>query len=356
MSAMRPRDGYFFDDFTVGQILTHATPRTVTEGDVALYIALTGSRFAPYCSRPLAKAMGYGDLPIDPLLAFHIAFGKTVPDVSLNAVANLGYADLRFLAPVYVGDTLSAESEVIGLKVNSNGKSGVVYVRSRAYAERVDGSREKVLTWARWVMVQRRAGALPATLPTTVVPNLPAKVEPELLDVPITLQPAAMTSQITGSTRLLGDYLDGEVIDHPQGMTVDESDHTLATKLYQNTARVHFDAHVAASSRFGKRLMYGGHVISICRALSYEGLENAFTIAAINAGSHAQPTFAGDTLYCRSIVLERALLPTNDRLGAMRLRMIGVKNARLADVPYTAVAGDDERIVLDLDYTVVIPR
>ena len=59
-----------------------------------------------------------------------MVFGKTVPDVSLNAVANLGYADLRFGVPVYAGDTLSAASKVIGLRENSSGKTGTVYVRS----------------------------------------------------------------------------------------------------------------------------------------------------------------------------------------------------------------------------------
>ena len=68
--------------------------------------------------------------PLDPLIAFHTVFGKTVPDISLNAVANLGYAEGRWLAPVWPGDTLGATSEVIGLKRNSNGKSGVVWVRT----------------------------------------------------------------------------------------------------------------------------------------------------------------------------------------------------------------------------------
>ena len=74
-----------------------------------------------------ARAIGYPAAPVDDLLAFHVVFGKTVADVSLNAIANLGYAACRFLEPVYPGDTLSATSEVIGLKENSNRQSGVVY-------------------------------------------------------------------------------------------------------------------------------------------------------------------------------------------------------------------------------------
>ncbi len=103
--------GHFFEDFSVGQVLRHATPRTVTAGDVALYTALYGSRFAVQSSDAFASSIRYPQAPVDDLLVFHIVFGKTVPDISLNAVANLGYAGGRFLAPVYPGDTLSAVSE-----------------------------------------------------------------------------------------------------------------------------------------------------------------------------------------------------------------------------------------------------
>src|SRR5881394_3837103 len=144
--------GNFFEDFRLGQTIRHATPRTVTSGDVALYNALFGARFAPQSSDPFAYAIGYPSAPVDDLLVFHIVFGKTVPDISLNAVANLGYADCRFLKTVHVGDTLSAQSEVIGLKENSNGKTGTVYVRSTGYNQHG----EEVLSFVRWVMVRKR--------------------------------------------------------------------------------------------------------------------------------------------------------------------------------------------------------
>ena len=128
----RPLEGHFLEDFEVDRVFRHATPRTITVGDVALYIALTGARNPVHCSEPLARSMGHRACPVDDLLVFNIAFGKTVADVSYNAIANLGYADVRFREPVYVGDTLACESRVIGVKENSNRKSGVVYVTSRA--------------------------------------------------------------------------------------------------------------------------------------------------------------------------------------------------------------------------------
>ena len=83
----------------IGQTLIHAVPRTVTEGDRALYTALYPTRFALASSDEFARACGLPRSPLDDLAAFHVVFGKTVPDVSLNAVANLGYAEGRFLAP-----------------------------------------------------------------------------------------------------------------------------------------------------------------------------------------------------------------------------------------------------------------
>jgi 2-methylfumaryl-CoA hydratase len=342
--APRPLEGYFFEDYSVGQRFRHATPRTLTEGDAAVYIALTGARAPLHCALPLARALGHRACPIDDLLVFNVAFGKTVPDISYNAVANLGYADVRFVKPVYAGDTIRCESEVIGAKVNSSGKAGVIYVRSRA----LDQDEAEVLTWARWVMVSTRHGATSAA---ASVPRLPDSVAVADFRVPAFLEPAALA---TG--RLWEDYAPGQVIDHPGGMTLEESDHMLATRLYQNTARVHFDAFIGKSNQFGRRLIYGGHVISVCRALSYDGLENAFAIAAIHGGTHSNPSFAGDTLYCRHVVTARDEIPGQRDLGALRLRMIGVKNMLLGDLP--APVPDDKKtaVVLDLDYSVLIPR
>src|SRR6516225_9841817 len=148
----KTNSGNCFEDFRIGQIIRHATPRTVTSGDVALYTSLYGTRFAVQSSDVFAKAIGYPRAPLDDFLVFHIVFGKTVPDISLNAVANLGYAGCRFLAPVYPGDTLSATSEVIGLKENSNRKTGIVFVRSTGFNE----SGTAVLDYVRWVMVHKR--------------------------------------------------------------------------------------------------------------------------------------------------------------------------------------------------------
>lgn len=346
----RPPDGYFFEDYVLGDRLVHATPRTLTAADASLYVALTGSRNPVHCAEPVARAMGHPSPPIDDLLLFHVAFGKTVHDVSFNAVANLGYADVRFLEPVYAGDTISCESEVIGLKQNSSGRNGNVYVRSHAFNQH---GRE-VLAWVRWVMVGKRDPASPA--PATVVPELPADVPASRIAVPAFLRPEGLAARATGGTRLWDDYAEGESIDHPGGCTIEEADHMLATRLYQNTARIHFDAFAAASGAFGRRLVYGGHVISLARALQHDGLENAFAIAAFHGGSHANPVFAGDTLYARSVVTAREGVRSRGDVGLLRVRLLALKNATPADVPTPPPGQKHPAVVLDLDFSLLLPR
>lgn len=349
--ANKINQGRYFEDFTLNEVIQHATPRTFTQGDSALYIALTGARNPLHCSAPFAHSLGYRTTPVDDLLAFHIAFGKTVPDISVNAVANLGYADVRFIQPIFAGDTLSTSSQVIGLKQNSSGKNGVVWVRSTA----INQHQTPVLSWVRWVMVHKRNASAPA--PETVVPELPAFVTADQLHVPdgLTLHPEISTA--TGGQYYWEDYQIGERINHAAGMTINDSDHSLATRLYQNNARLHFDAHMMANSPMKQRLVYGGVIISACRALSYEGLENAIGILAINGGTHANPSYAGDTIYTYTEVLDCLTLPIHPQFGALRLRMVGLKNITPSEIPDAKTYnGYHANVVLDLDYTVLMPR
>lgn len=343
--------GNFFEDFKVGQELIHATPRTVTAGDVALYTALTGSRFALHSADTFAAGLGLASAPVDDFLAFHFVFGKTVPDISLNAVANLGYAAGSFRAPVYVGDTLSSTSTVIGVKENSNRQTGTVYVRSVGTNQRG----EIVIDYCRWVMVRKRNPDAPT--PEAVTPKLPEAVPVSELSVPHHMAFTDYDPVRAGSPHLWEDYQVGERIDHVDGMTIEEAEHAMATRLYQNTAKVHFNQHTESKGRFGKRLIYGGHIISLARALSFNGLANAVRIAALNGGRHVAPTFAGDTIYAWSAVLDKAPVPGRHDVGALRLRTIAAKDQPCDEFPGADAAGKyHPAVVLDLDYWVLMPR
>ncbi len=338
--------GRFFEDYQIGQVIRHAVPRTVAEGERALYHALYPARHALYSSDEFAAASGLESSPLDDLIAFHVVFGKSVPDVSLNAVANLGYAEGRWLRPVYPGDTLRSESEVIGLKQNSNGKSGVVYVRTRG----LNQMGEVVLDYVRWVMV--RKGDLSAPAPETVVPELKTVVPAEDLILPEGLDFSDYDFELAGEPHRWGDYAVGEKIDHVDGVTIEEAEHMLATRLWQNTAKVHFDATFRED---GKRLIYGGHVISMARALSFNGLANAQMIVALNGGAHANPCFAGDTVRAWSEVLDKADTDAPG-VGAIRLRLVAVKHGA---APF-ALRGEDGKyapdVLLDLDYWALMPK
>jgi 2-methylfumaryl-CoA hydratase len=339
--------GNFFEDYRVGQLIHHAVPRTVSWGERALYHALYPARHAIHSSDEFARACGLPAAPLDDLAVFHLVFGKTVPDVSLNAVANLGYAEGRFLRPVWPGDTLTATSEVIGLRENSNGRSGIVWVRTTGRNQRG----ETVISYVRWVMVRKGDGDAPA--PAPVAPDLAGAVAAGDLMAPEGLDFSRYDFTLAGEPHRLRDYRVGEVIDHVDGVTVEEAEHMLATRLWQNTARVHFDA---SAREDGKRLIYGGHVISLARALSFNGLANAQMIAAINAGAHANPCFAGDTVRAWSEVLDIADTPASG-VGAIRLRLVATKDgsvgpARLRDAAGKYAPG----ILLDLDIWAFMPH
>ncbi len=343
--------GNFFEDFRLGQQIRHATPRTITSGDAALYQGLFGSRFAVQSSDAFARAIGYAQSPLDDLLVFHVVFGKTVPDISLNAVANLGYADCRFLKPVFPGATLNAVSEVIGLRENANRKTGIVYVRSRGF----DGTGDCVLDYVRWVMVRKRDEAAPAPEPR--VPELPKAVAPSEIGAACPpIDAAAYDTVLAGSAHRFGDYKAGEKIDHVDGITVEEAEHMIATRLYQNTARIHFNQFAESKGRFGRRLIYGGHAISLARALSFNGLANAFHVAAINGGRHVAPLFAGGTVFAWSEVLETADVPGRKDVGALRLRTVATRDRPCPDFPYKDGEDYDPAVILDLDYWVLMPK
>lgn len=346
----KTRAGQFFEDFWLGQELRHATPRTVMQGDSALYLALTGSRYLIHCSTPFAQTCGLPQSPIEDLLAFHIVFGKSVPDISLNAVANLGYADGRFYARVYPGDTLAGSSRVIGLKETSSRQAGIVWVRTEG--RKADGT--LALDYVRWVMVRKRDAA--AEVREAETPELPATVASERLVTPADLVVGRIDPAVTGSPYFLEDYEPGERIDHVDGMSVMDSEHRLATRLYQNTAKVHFNDHVERQGRLGGVIVYGGVVISIARALAFNGLGNMLGILAINAGNHANPCRAGNTVYAWSEVLERVPLPGRSDVGALRLRLVATRDRSCHDFPLKDETGRYlPDVLLDLDYWGLMP-
>ena len=337
--------GLFFEDYTIGQVIEHPVPRTITSGERAFYHAAYPSRHALYSSDVFAKDCGLPKSPLTELAAFHIVFGKTVPDISLNAVANLGYAEGLFLKPIFVGDTLRSVSEIIGLKQNSSGKTGVVWVRTAGFNQ----DQEKVIEYVRWVMVRKRN--LDAKEVKTHVPDLKKHLNIEDLIVPDGLTFENYNFALAGERYQLSDYDIGEKINHVDAVTIEEAEHMMATRIWQNTAKVHFDK---TQRNDFTRLVYGGHVISMARALSFNGLANAQLIAGINSGSHVNPCVSGDTISAWSEVLDSAAT-NSPNVGAIRLRLVAVKQEYDELELYNADGAYKKNVLLDFDYWALIP-
>jgi 2-methylfumaryl-CoA hydratase len=341
-----PNPGNFFEDFTLGQVIEHATPRTVTEGDRALYGALYPTRFALPSSAAFAASCGLSPAPVEELIGFHIAFGKTVPDVSLNAVANLGYAECRFHRPVrhrrHPAHPLRGHRPQGELQRQDRRGLRALH---RHRPDRRRGHRLGPLGDG-----HKRDQAAPA--PETVVPDLAKALGAADLVLPDGLDFTGYDFAAAGEPHRWDDYEVGEKIDHVDGVTLTDAEHMLATRLWQNTAKVHFNTEARPD---GNRLIYGGHIISMARALSFNGLANAQLIAAINAGAHTSPAFAGDTVYAWSEVLDKAET-TAPGVGALRLRLVATKGR---DESMT-LRGDDGKyapgVLLDLDLWALCPR
>ncbi|MDD9978857.1 MAG: MaoC family dehydratase [Boseongicola sp.] len=343
---MKTNPGRFFEDYSVGEIIKHSVPRTLTGGERGIYTSLYPARHALHSSSEFAKSCGLCGDEFDDLITFHTVFGKTVPDISLNAVANLGYAEGRWLRPVKPGDTMTATSEVIGVKENSSGKTGVLWVRTTGWAQ--DG--DPVLEYVRWVMVRKRDAG--SSAPDPVVPELNNSIPASDLVLPGGLTFDEYDFDLAGEPHRWGDYEVGEQIDHVDRVTVEEAEHMMATRLWQNTAKVHFDA---TNREDGKRLIYGGHVISMARALSFNGLANAQLLVGLNAGTHAAPCFSGDTICAWSEVLEKS--ETNvSSVGALRLRLVAHRHDVEPFKLKTVEGKYEPGVLLDLDYWALLPR
>lgn len=336
--------GNFFEDFEVGSELVCPTPRVLTSAETAWHVATTNDRTPRFCS---------AEGRVHPLVVFHLVIAQTVRQVSLNARANLGYAGMIWRQPVFHGDEITTTIQIVGLKENSNKQTGNVFVATTGRNQKG----ETVLEYTRWVMVKKRDDTKATKyLDAPVTPKLPKQVAVE--ELPSFPGPLPTTAQ-TGGKYFFEDYAAGERIYHHDGMTVNHSDHMSYTRLFQNSAKVHFDE----LRTDGKPLVYGGFPLSVAYAQAFNGLENRSGIVAMNSGAHANPCYAGTTIYSYTDVLETHALG-DAQAGALRLRLVAVKDgdpSEEADFQMRVSDGKggeryNPRVLLDMDYFELMPK
>lgn len=148
--------GRFYEDFEVGDVYQHSLGRTITETDNIWFTLLTMNPNQLHFNREYGKRTEFGQCLVDSTLTLAIVTGQSVSDISLNVIANLGWDEVRLPHPLYNGDTLYADSEVLSKREsNSRPNAGIVKVRTRGINQ--DG--RVVISFIRTLLVFKRGHA-----------------------------------------------------------------------------------------------------------------------------------------------------------------------------------------------------
>lgn len=149
----REEYGRYFEDFTVGDIYEHRPNRTVTETDNYWFTLLTMNNHPLHFDAEFAGNSEWGQELVNSTLTLSIVLGMSVTDVSYRGVANLGWEEVRMTAPVFHGDTLTAESEVVSKRESESREGqGIVTVETTGYKQ----TGEKVIEFKRSVLIPFR--------------------------------------------------------------------------------------------------------------------------------------------------------------------------------------------------------
>lgn len=323
MAIIRKQRGNFLEEFRPGHVFKHKGGKTITEGLHAVF-----TDFA-YTTNPLAKNdrfakfYGFRGLVAPPGLVMATVFSQTVEDVSENARANLEYIDMRFGVPVCVGDTLEAETLVLGVKGSSRDRDrGVVHVQTTGYNQ--DG--QVVLTFQRKVQVWKKDFDAPVA---------DGEVAPKDVAVDLQLPPYdskrnyASLAHLSNADTYAEDFRAGDVLEHWRGRVV-TNDHIVLTGMLDNTSQVHCNQWMVDQEpeRFvgGKLIVFGGIPFQLCLGLSCPDVgDNALADVRYVTGRHTAPIFAGDTVFASTEIKEVRDLPGRPDLALLSSILRGHK-------------------------------
>jgi 2-methylfumaryl-CoA hydratase len=327
MAIIRKKTGNFLENFRIGQVLRHKVGKTVTEGLVSPFTEFSMTTNPLHKNRRYAQAYGFRDRVLPPGLVMGIVFSQTVEDVSENARANLEYIDMRFGAPVYIGDTIEVVSLVLGVKPSSRDPElGVVHVQTTGRNQHGD----VVLTYERKVQVWKDDEQAPVE--DASLGQAPA-VECSLWVPPYDPQRNyAELAHLTNPDTYFEDFTVGDTIEHSRGRTM-TSEHIALTAMLDNTSQVHCNQHMIDQnpSRYlgGQLIIWGGIPFQLCLGLSCPDVaDNALGDIVYPTGRHTAPLFAGDTVFASTEIAHKRDFAGRPDLGVLETILHGHKFVR----------------------------
>jgi 2-methylfumaryl-CoA hydratase len=359
--TIRKQTGNFLEDFRPGQVFRHKGGKTLTEGLFTTFteFAMTANPLAK--NARYARAYGFDGLVVPPGLAMLVAFSQTVEDVSENARTNREYVDMRFGAPVYVGDTLEVETKVLSIVPHRKVPNlGIVHVQSTARKNVGATDEAVVMTWQRKVDVFKRD-------PDAELHS--GEAEPDAVDCELWLPAYDPTvdyksmAHLSSADSYFEDFEPGTRIEHSRGRTM-TSEHIHLTAVLDNTSQVHCNQFMIDQNpkRYvgGQLIIFGGIPFTLCLGLSSPDVgDNALGDISYPTGRHTAPLFAGDTVFAATEIQGVGDLPGRPDLGILEAKLLGHKfqrddgdDAASDDAP----AGWKKVQIFELDRRIAVKR
>jgi 2-methylfumaryl-CoA hydratase len=323
MAVIRKKTGNFLEDFAIGQVLRHKVGKTVTEGLVNAFTEFSMTTNPLHKNRRYAQAYGFRDMILPPGLVMAVVFSQSVEDISENARANLEYVDMRFGAPVYIGDTIESTSLVLGVTPSSRDQSlGVVHVQTTGRNQHD----EVVLTYERKVQVWKSDLAAQVSKASTTAPPVACELVLPPYDAAM---PYRSLSHLSNADTYFEDFTVGDTIEHSRGRTM-TSEHIALTAMLDNTSQVHCNQYMIDQNpeRYvgGKLIIFGGIPFQLCLGLSSPDVaDNALGDVVYKTGRHSAPLFAGDTVFASTEITGKRELAGRPDLGILDTILRGHK-------------------------------
>jgi 2-methylfumaryl-CoA hydratase len=327
MAVIRKRKGNFLEHFRVGQVFRHKSGKTVTEGLFNAFTEYDMTTNPLSKNRRYAECYGFRGLVAPPGLVMNIVFSQSVEDISENARANLEYINMRFGAPVYIGDTLEVSSLVLGTKPSSREPDrGVVHVQTTGCNQTGD----VVLTYERKVQVWKENVAAAVQDETlTNIPHVNCEIQLPAYDPS---RHYGEIAHLTSDDTYFEDFTEGDTIEHSRGRVI-TTEHVALTAMLDNTSQVHCNQFLIDEQPEkyigGQLIVYGGIPFNLCLGLSCPDVaDNSLTDIRYISGRHTAPVFAGDTVFAATEIHAKREYPGRPDLGVLATTLRGHKFAR----------------------------